>query len=676
MHLFLPSRRVTCSVSACMTTEVETGRTKAHAGTDLVPMVLGDKKGEKVFLLLHVEGKESGKDTLQEESEVILKHAILEAEGDAYTRMEGALKELNGLFKGMLFGGAVKDIHAIVGVLEEDGMLHLSHAGRAEAYLIRDGSAAQITEFSRGKPTPSFIHIASGPLQSRDHVILSTQRLLRTVTPAQLSQIVQRGKDILKDIVSELESEKEQSCLLHLGVEGEAPELLPKERNGSKKAFPRGERGRGGKSSMALPTWIRDLSLPSLSSFSLPKLSSKRGNSSGKLSSAKEKVTDFLSDLRDPKRKRRAHLFLLAGAAGVFVIFWVGIQLSLVSSKNQSREELAQLVELITTDLQTAENRQLTGDLDSANAILQRAEDRARQVMDNESGLYRGEALDLLDRIRLAQEDINNIVRIPPRLIVNLSAKNPDIVAQGMMPIGEGEFIVYDKQDMYRVLLNTINDPEKLNTDDLIVDAVAFPRYQTRAFMTTGNSMIEIINGQPTVMKTEDPAGWVTLTDMETYLGYMYALAPEKNQIYKYERLANQYGPAAEYNVNGNLQDAIDMTIDGAVYVLKKGGSIVKLFRGEEQAFTIRNLPEGALNDVTKVVKSSPTGNFYFLDPVSSSVIVVTADSDLGESAYVRQYVLESEQVGTLTDLYVDEDDTRLYVLDEKRLFAIDLQAL
>src|SRR5690606_1524802 len=126
----------------------------------------------------------------------------------------------------------------------------------------------------------------------------------------------------------------------------------------------------------------------------------------------------------------------------------------------------------------------------------------------------------------------------------------------------------------------------------------------------------------------------------------------------KYERLANRYGPAAEYNVNGNLQDAIDMTIDGAVYILKKGGEFVKLFRGEEQSFNIRNLPEGALDTATKIIKSSPTGNFYFLDPEHASVIVATGDSDLGESSYIRQYVLESEQVGTLVDLYVDPDDT------------------
>jgi hypothetical protein len=35
--------------------------------------------------------------------------------------------------------------------------------------------------------------------------------------------------------------------------------------------------------------------------------------------------------------------------------------------------------------------------------------------------------------------------------------------------------------------------------------------------------------------------------------------------------------------------------------------------------------------------------------------------------------VLEGDQVGTLKDLFVDADETRLYVIDEKRLHEVDL---
>ena len=62
-----------------------------------------------------------------------------------------------------------------------------------KAYVIRDGTAVQITEYARSKPPMAFMHIVSGPVQNRDHFIIATTRLLRSMTPAQLAQPVQHG---------------------------------------------------------------------------------------------------------------------------------------------------------------------------------------------------------------------------------------------------------------------------------------------------------------------------------------------------------------------------------------------------------------------------------------------------------------------------------------------------
>jgi hypothetical protein len=86
----------------------------------------------------------------------------------------------------------------------------------------------------------------------------------------------------------------------------------------------------------------------------------------------------------------------------------------------------------------------------------------------------------------------------------------------------------------------------------------------------------------------------------------------------------------------------------------------------------IRRAPEGLLTNAAKIFKSEG-GNFYFLDPVGRRIIVATDGGDTGESTYLKQYVLEGEQMGELKDLYIDPEDARAYVLDEKRVYAIDL---
>jgi hypothetical protein len=293
-------------------------------------------------------------------------------------------------------------------------------------------------------------------------------------------------------------------------------------------------------------------------------------------------------------------------------------------------------------------------------------------VMDNELGLYRMEALDLLERIRSKREEINNIVRLAPRVVANLAAKTSDVAARGFIGLSDGEFMAYDRQHLYRVLLNSVENPRRLTDEELIVAGISFPRYQTLVFQTTGNALIEIIAGQATVMKTEDPAGWVTGQAMEAYLRYLYILSPENNQIYKYERLSNRYGNPAPYNINGALGNAIDMAIDGNIYVLIANGSIVKLLRGEVKPFVIRHAPEGLLKDTTKIFKVLD-GNLYLLDPVGARIIVISDGGATGESSYLKQFVLEGNQIGKLADLYVDPDEARVYVIDEKRIYAVDL---
>jgi hypothetical protein len=70
-----------------------------------------------------------------------------------------------------------------------------------------------------------------------------------------------------------------------------------------------------------------------------------------------------------------------------------------------------------------------------------------------------------------------------------------------------------------------------------------------------------------------------------------------------------------------------------------------------------------------------PSKNFYVLDPKAGRIIVLGDGGQSGDAPYLKQYVLDGEQVGTLKDLWVDTDETRLYVMDDKRIYVVDLSA-
>jgi hypothetical protein len=693
----------------CMDIAVRTGSTKAPRDLSLVPLKMESLQGEHVCLLMEITAREKEAQAIERECELIVKHAILEAEGDSAEKLDGALKELNGLMKGMLVSGAVHDAHMIVSILDKEGNLHVSHAGRAEAYLIRRNAASQITEYSAGKPTPAFIHIASGKLEKDDLVILSTQRLLRTLTPAQLARLTTDRDMVLESVIRAMEGEGEHAAISTITVAGnlvaqeeEMIAPLPERVRATARNPIADRRQRLQASSLAdrMPSmsFLNKLSLPSPAFLNgllakLPSMgqlttmgkgTSKRGATTAASSAValgtfwknlQKSSRIFIADLSHPQRKKRAHLLLIAGALAALVVVWATVHLFTSSQRSKTRGELETLVGQINVEIQTAENKHLTGDTDAANAILLRAEQRAKTVMDNESGLFRVEANELLKRIRDKKEEINNIIRLTPTPSADLTDANPDILARGMIGLGDSEFLVYDKQDAYRVLLKTVESGNRLSDDVLVIDGTNLDRFQSQVFLMNGNSVVEWQNGQAISMKTDDANGWMAGTAISAYLRFIYILSPEAKQIYKYERLNGKYGAPVGYNVNGDLAGAIDIAIDGSVYVLKhtdQGGKILKLLRGESQNFVIRNLPPESLDTATKIFKIVDR-NFYILDPENNRVIVVTDGGPTGESTYVRQYVMEGENLGTLQDLYVDDDESQLYVMDEKGIYVVDL---
>lgn len=640
-----------------MDVSLRTGLTASPRSTTLAAFSWKTQQDEPVTALLHVQGKKEDVDVLQKECTAIIQHALLETDGDAERRFDSTLKELNGFLKGVSLVQHIEDTHMVLALLDKEDILHVSHMGRGEAYLLRRGSASQITEFSGGKPIAAFIHVASGKLEARDIVIFSSQRLLRTMTPAQLAKAGQRGSRLLEEVLHMLEAEHEPAALAVLLT----PQASPP-RSSSPFLHHHARQQTRFFSPSLLPAIARYL--PSLSWTSC---------FSEKFSSFHASWKALFSLFVHPKSRKRAHLLLLAGTIGSILVLWIGIQLLVLGRRTHTREELESRMVEVTSTLSSAESRHLAGDTAGANALLQQAEERTRQILDSGGGLFRPESLNLLDQILMKREEMNNITRLSPRLLVNIGAKFSSVLAQGLAAITDGEFFVYDQQNLYRVVLNSVEDPVSIVPQDTLLGSSSFQRFQTLALLTAENGIIEFQNGQTTTMKTEDSLGWTKAIDIESYLRYLYLLVPEKKQIFKYERLGNRYGPAIEYNVNGGLSDAIDMAIDTHVYVLRKGGNVVKLFRGESQPFSIRLLPDGALKTATKVFKV-PNGNLYFLDPPQARVVVVSDNLTTNDVNYLRQYVVEGEQIGTLRDLYVDPDETHLYLLDEKRLHVIDLQ--
>jgi len=620
--------------------------------------------GETVMLLLQINSDAPEMYTLKEDLVgVVDQHLVSNEKSD--TAFDQALKAANEILDSYTQRDAALNIQAFIGYLDEQNVFSASHIGQAEAYIIRDNQANQITEYTRGANL-NFVHIASGELQQHDIIICSTERLLRVTTPAQLSNMGNNAEEIITTITTLLEQENEAAALgVFVVKDGIKPVINMQQ--ASKKARPLPSMPKTTGNKVAIAGNVLSTLKDKVSTIKLPK------NIGAKMPNINTGwFTSLLSDLHNPDRKRRAHLLLIASIIGLFIVLWfiTFLYSSLVVSKGKT--ELKALVEEANNKITIAETRNLANDREGANAILEGAEQDARAILENERNLYRSEALNLLESIDSMREQINNVFRVPANKIANLAADNPDVNAQGMIGIEDGEFTVFDKQDVYNVNFNVVGAGDRVSRDDLITSGAYFERFNTKVFHTADDSIIEIIEGIPTNMKTDDASGWKTGIDLATYNRFLYVLNPQSNQIYKYERLNDRYGAPSEYNVNGGLENAVDMTIDGSVYTLHDDETITKLLRGEKQELDLSGIPSGILKGATKIVKIVD-GNMYILNPETRAVVVIT-DNETGKAIYQKQYILEGDLLGELVDIYVTPTESRVYLLDGKGIYVIDLR--
>ncbi|NOS67525.1 MAG: hypothetical protein HOO67_04145, partial [Candidatus Peribacteraceae bacterium] len=100
---------------------VRTGETKAASGTSLAALSFSSAHGEQACLLLHGGAETRDGKTLRDECTSIMQHSLLGTEGEAWNRLDGTLKELNGLLKGFLISGTLEDVHAIVTLVDRTG---------------------------------------------------------------------------------------------------------------------------------------------------------------------------------------------------------------------------------------------------------------------------------------------------------------------------------------------------------------------------------------------------------------------------------------------------------------------------------------------------------------------------------------------------------------------------
>lgn len=155
------------------------------------------------------------------------------------------------------------------------------------------------------------------------------------------------------------------------------------------------------------------------------------------------------------------------------------------------------------------------------------------------------------------------------------------------------------------------------------------------------------------------------------YFGFLYILDAAADRILKYAPTGNTYdSPPTDYlqpETSVDLANAVDMAIDGYVYVLLADGTILRFAGGQEEAFSVSGLDDHELQNPTAIFTSPEIEYIYVAEAESDRVVQLDK-----EGAFVRQFrpARESaEAFQNLRDIFVNESGHQLLALTSEGLF-------
>ncbi len=161
---------------------------------------------------------------------------------------------------------------------------------------------------------------------------------------------------------------------------------------------------------------------------------------------------------------------------------------------------------------------------------------------------------------------------------------------------------------------------------------------------------------------------------MRPYDGKLYALDPQGSQVWRFPSSGEAFGPPEGYfpAAAPDLSSAIDMTIDGAVYILLADGRIYKFLGGEAQPYQPSGLPQALEQPVALVSEGDMNGGaLYVADAGTQSIFALTKSGE-----FIHQLKAEGDTLAGLEALALEARNRTLYALAGGRLYAFTLPPL
>jgi hypothetical protein len=190
-----------------------------------------------------------------------------------------------------------------------------------------------------------------------------------------------------------------------------------------------------------------------------------------------------------------------------------------------------------------------------------------------------------------------------------------------------------------------------------------------RGFVVSDNQVSVIDTAKEKILSATEGENWGKVIAANGFGSNLYLLdAVSGGQIWKYLGLDEGLSSQREYlkGKDLDLSEAVDMAIDGSVWVLFSDGSIAKYTQGVKDAFAIVGLDQ-PLAESGKIFTSPDVEHVYLLDRANTRVVVLDKSGE-----YQAQYIWPG--IAGVRDFAASEELGKIFFLTGEKVFTVTLK--
>lgn len=272
---------------------------------------------------------------------------------------------------------------------------------------------------------------------------------------------------------------------------------------------------------------------------------------------------------------------------------------------------------------------------------------------------------DLLEKFRANQEKIQKIVR------VSQAAKTNDLAGLNISSLVFSGDKLYAASGpvVYGLTPDSASSTVRIDIKGANNPSNPFSDRKDRLYYWDGDAIVQVntktkANSRIAISGLDQTAG---LTSFKIYNDkFLYLIAKNKNQIYKYAKSAAGYGAKSEWlKETLDLSQAVDLyIIDGDIYVLKNNGEVLKLYLNKKADYQTAPISPVMANANKLIVGT----NHIYIFEASSKRLIVLAKKD---GHLMNQYQVDS--LANPKDFTVNETGKTAYFLDNEAVYKISL---